>query len=63
MYDDPADFSFQMCMFTMEWVRHTFKLRTVEDVGLFMKYIHNSSAKDFGGVLAALEPLSRRLRE
>jgi hypothetical protein len=62
-YDDPADFSFQMCMFMMDWVKKTFKLNTADDVKMFMLYIRNSGAKDLAGVLTALEPLSRRMKE
>jgi hypothetical protein len=52
-----------MCMFMMDWVKKTFKLNTADDVKMFMLYIRNSGAKDLAGVLTALEPLSRRMKE
>ena len=62
-YDDGAAFSFQICMFTLEWVKIVFKLPTIEDARLFILHIENSKAGNLSEVLVALEPLGRRLNK
>jgi hypothetical protein len=63
MFDDPAAFAIQMCMFSLDWIKNMFNLNSVEEAALFMTYLRNSNAKDFGGKLAALMPLVRRLEK